>query len=331
MAVVAHADGAPVAANDPPGVAAVEFDQVSLVSQGQTVLDELSFTLPPGRLVVIVGGNGAGKSALLKAIVEGPPLEHGRIRLFGREAGDPACRRRISWLPDHAQIGPWVPRHDEPAATWRGIDLLVSFGTRFGSHWTRDQARERLARHRLDSRWLDEAARRLSPGSIRELALAAAMASDRDLLLLDEPFAGLDPLTRDHWADALGRLVRHEREQYEQALQGRTRQEQASKGQATKEQGGQEQASMGQGGHGPGQPRTVLVATRSLAGLEAVADRILLLVDGCLSFDGLPATLAAHETRRKSLTHPQQNRGRTLGSVGHSEPPTGKIVPLLRR
>ena len=291
---MAHADDAPVAANDPPGVAAVEFDQVSLVSQGQTVLDELSFILPPGRLVVIVGGNGAGKSALLRAIVEGLALEHGRIRLFGHEAGDLACRRRIGWLPDHAQIGPWLPRHVEPAATWRGIDLLVSFGAHFGSHWTQDQARERIARQRLDSRWLDEAARRLSPGSIRGLALAAAMASDRDLLLLDEPFAGLDPLTRDHWADALGRLVRHEREQYEQ-------------------------------------PRTVLVATRSLAGLETVADRILLLVDGCLSFDGLPATLEAHETRRKSLTHPQQNRGRTLDLVGHSGPVTEKTVPLLRR
>lgn len=328
---MAHADDAPVAANDPPGVAAVEFDQVSLISQGQTVLDELSFTLPPGRLVVIVGGNGAGKSALLKAIVESPLLEHGSIRLFGREAADFACRRRIGWLPDREQLGRWLPQCVEPAVTWRGIDLLLSFGAHFGSHWTADQARERVALHQADSRWLDEAAGRLSPGSIRALALAAAMASDRDLLLLDEPFAGLDPLARGYWADALGRLMRDEREQYEQALHGQEQGHEQGQGQKGQGQGQGQKGQHGQGQHGRGHPRTVLVATRSLAGLETVADRILLLVDGCLSFDGLPAAVAAGGTRPNALTQQQQNGGRIPDPIRRAESPTGKVLPLARR
>lgn len=340
------------AANDPPAVAAVEFDAVSLLRQDRPVLDELTFMLPAGRLLAIIGGNGAGKSALLNAIVDCPPLDHGTIRLFGREPADPVARRRIGWLPDRAQIERWLqgrigqggwqvggPRvtsqqvgcrpdgsaqapslmsgrtrgRSDQAPLPCGVDLLVWFGSHFGMQWTRDEARDLADRHRLTGAWMDEDVQRLSPGMIRLLGLAAALASDRELLLLDEPFAGLDPLTRGRWAEQLGRL----REQR----------------------------------------RSVLIATRSLADIAPQADRILLLVDGCLSVVGRPQGLMGMPGRRAgkgvpvgtpgvgagaeladravsgpaAVVHLQQSR-QVVPTAGLESPTTwGRILPFSSR
>ncbi len=267
-------DGSP-AANDPPGVAALVFDEVSLVRQGRPVLEDLSFTLPAGQLIAVIGGNGAGKSALLKAIVESPRLDQGTIRVYGHDPADPLARRCIASLPDPSQTDRWLQAHSRsnphphahshphphPHPTphslrmkgGRGVDLLVWLAGQVGLQWTPDEASEQAAALRLERAWLDEEAQRLSPGSVRVLGLTAALACDRDLLLLDEPFAGLDAPSQARWAEYLG-----------QRAQGR---------------------------------RSVLVASRSLGDIGTRADRVLVLADGCLAFTGVPAALGGAGTQ----------------------------------
>lgn len=211
LAVINRVRDRSPAANDPPGVAALVFDEVSLVRQGRPVLDDLSFTLPAGQLIAVIGGNGAGKSALLKAIVESPRLDQGTIRVYGHDPGDPLARRCIASLPDPSQADRWLQAHSLRMKGGRGVDLLVWLAGQVGLQWTPDEAREQAAALRLELAWLDEEAQRLSPGSVRVLGLTAALACDRDLLLLDEPFAGLDAPSQARWADYLGQRAQGRR------------------------------------------------------------------------------------------------------------------------
>ena len=188
------------AANDPPGVAAIEVEQVDLSRQGQPVLEQVSFSLMPTESLVITGGNGAGKSSLLRCLVEGHRLDAGRIRLFGRDIRDATARRRLAWLPERVL----------PPAAALGFEVLVWLGGQYGMRWSHAHARRLVASHGLSEALLERSAAGCSPGTLKMLGLIAALGSDRELLVLDEPFTGLDGRAREWW---LARLLRLRDEQ----------------------------------------------------------------------------------------------------------------------
>ena len=158
---------------------AVTLEEVYLCDRGRPLLVGVSWTARRGRTVALAGPSGAGKSLSLQAAADVLPPP---IRLCG---GRITRAGRIVWCPQDG-----------------GLDPLVRIGAQIAEAGCRDPARW-LAAWGLDPRlaraWPDE----LSGGERRRADLALAAAADPDVLLLDEPTAGLDPVTQ---ADLLVRL-----------------------------------------------------------------------------------------------------------------------------
>jgi ABC-2 type transport system ATP-binding protein len=150
-------------------------------------LDGLSFSVPPGTLFGFVGRNGAGKTTTMRIVCGLLAADDGAVTWRG-EAIDARVRERIGYMPEERGLYPKM----------RARDQLEYFGVLHGlSH-----AQARAAA----SRWLerlglgDRAGSRieqLSQGNQQRVQLAAALVHRPDLLVLDEPFAGLDPIVCD--------------------------------------------------------------------------------------------------------------------------------------
>ncbi|HEX7351734.1 ABC transporter ATP-binding protein [Brachybacterium sp.] len=151
----------------------------------------LDLTVPSGQVTVMVGANGAGKSTTLRAITGAHPFSAGSIEVLGTALGParvppPQGVASVPGLSAHPRR--WTPRH---VARLRQ-DALPGFDTaRF---------EELLTAFRVPH---GQELRRLSQGQATQLGLAAALAQDPQLLLLDEPFAPLDPLARTELVDVL--------------------------------------------------------------------------------------------------------------------------------
>jgi branched-chain amino acid transport system ATP-binding protein len=165
----------------------LRLDGVRVAIAGAEILRGVSFTVPAGGLVALVGRNGAGKTTTLRCVMGLQPLREGQIRVDGRDVAPiPAFRRvrlGIGYVPeDRRLIGQLTVADNLLLPAWAG---------------GRDDAGQRLAQV---YRTLPEvsllAARRaaqLSGGQQKMVALARALMSATKLLLLDEPFEGLSP------------------------------------------------------------------------------------------------------------------------------------------
>ncbi len=152
-------------------------------------LDGLDLTVAPGEVAGFLGPNGSGKSTTIRVLLGLLRASGGSARLFG---GDPwrdavALHRRLAYVPGDVSLWPNLTGGE-------AIDLLARFrGGRTETRGRRYRARreELLERFQLDPR---KKSRTYSKGNRQKVALVAAFASDAELLVLDEPTTGLDPL-----------------------------------------------------------------------------------------------------------------------------------------
>ena len=158
-----------------------------LRSRPYVALDSLDLQVAPGEVFGFLGPNGAGKTTTLKLLMQLIFPTAGTATILGSPAGDVDVRRRIGYLPENPSF------YDNVTAE----ELLAYFASLFGY-----RGRERAARV---SRLLDEvglgAERRLqlrkySKGMIQRVGLAQALLNDPEVVFLDEPMSGLDPLGR---------------------------------------------------------------------------------------------------------------------------------------
>jgi ABC-2 type transport system ATP-binding protein len=162
-------------------------------------LNDVSVTIAPG-VVGLLGPNGAGKSTFLRLAAGQIPPNHGRVSVFGRPAwGTPAVLQRVGLCPET----------DGFFETQTGVEFVAGLLrlNGFDAAEARRRAQEALAQVRLES-VQDRRVGGYSKGMRQRLKLAQALAHDPDLLLLDEPLNGLDPVNRRHVVDlvkALGR------------------------------------------------------------------------------------------------------------------------------
>ena len=145
-------------------------------------LDDISFTVQPGQTLAIFGPNGAGKTTLLKVLAGLIRPQRGRAEVAGG-------RRAIGWIGHQPQLyAPLTVRENLRFwASLYGVQLPAGLLSRLGLE---DHA--------------DRPVRALSRGLVQRVAIARALLHDPTVLLLDEPFTGLDRVA----AEALGRLLR---------------------------------------------------------------------------------------------------------------------------
>src|SRR5512137_2598724 len=167
--------------------ARLELEHVSVSYNGHAVLHDISFQVPHGTRVAVVGPNGAGKSTLFKALVGLLPVRHGQIRIHGEPLGH------------HQDCVAYVPQRSD--VDWRfpvTVRDVVMMGRYSHLGWFArpgceddeavDAALEQVGLSGLARRSIGD----LSGGQQQRAFLARSLAQHARLLLLDEPFAGLD-------------------------------------------------------------------------------------------------------------------------------------------
>ncbi|MDE3089405.1 MAG: ABC transporter ATP-binding protein [Chloroflexota bacterium] len=171
---------------------ALSLDQVSL-SLGAFALRDISFTLAPGEIFVVLGPSGAGKSVLLETIAGFYRPDAGTIKIGERDltAAPPEARRIGFMFQDYALFP----------------HLTVAQNIQFARRDDPPRARELLARLNLTP-LADRKPANLSGGEKQRVALARALAMDPALFLFDEPLSALDARARDALRDELGTLLR---------------------------------------------------------------------------------------------------------------------------
>ena len=181
----------------------IEFENVSLRYSRQTpVLDGFTLTVDAGEVVALVGASGTGKTTLLKLVNRLLLPGAGEVRVQGRDTRewDPIQLRRsvgyviqeVGLFPhltvaDNIAVVPRLERWEEPRVGARVGELLELIG---------------LGSDNYGGRWPDE----LSGGQRQRVGVARALAADPPVLLMDEPFGALDPVTRRQLQDEFRRI-----------------------------------------------------------------------------------------------------------------------------
>jgi ABC-2 type transport system ATP-binding protein len=171
----------------------VEFRHVTRTFARTTALDDVSLSVPRGGVLGLIGGNGAGKTTLIKHILGLLKAQTGTVRVFGLDpvAQPVGTLGRIGYLSE-----------DRDLPNWMRVDELMRYTRAFFPHWDPSYAEE--LRQAFD---LDPSARikHLSRGQRARAGMLIALAHRPDLLVLDEPSSGLDPVVR---RDILGAIIR---------------------------------------------------------------------------------------------------------------------------
>jgi ABC-2 type transport system ATP-binding protein len=171
----------------------LEFDGLHKTFGTNHVLDGVTFTVRPGQMFGFCGANGAGKTTTMRIALGLLRADAGDVRWQGRSL-DQESRRRIGYMPEERGLYPKMKVAEQVSYFARLHGLDAATATRAADEWT-----ERLG---LGERRGDRV-EKLSLGNQQRVQLAAALVSRPEVLILDEPFSGLDPVGVDSLAEAL--------------------------------------------------------------------------------------------------------------------------------
>ncbi|MEU6072013.1 MULTISPECIES: ABC transporter ATP-binding protein [Streptomyces] len=190
----------------PPETPAVEAAALTVVRGPRTVLRGLDFTVPRGQITGLLGPSGCGKSTLMRSIVGTQAKVTGTLQVLGRPAGDPLLRTRIGYVTQ-------APSVYDDLTVRQNLDYFAAIldpglphartRSRGGTPIAAERRRENVTRAINDvdlTSHADALAGNLSGGQRSRVSLAVALLGTPELLILDEPTVGLDPvLRRDLW------------------------------------------------------------------------------------------------------------------------------------
>ena len=186
--------------SDAKSIPAIEVNNLTVSYGPVPALLDISLTIPPGLLVGVIGPNGSGKSTLIKAILGFLKPDIGEVRLFGESAEN--SKGRVAYVPQRGSVD-W----DFPI-TVREVAMMGRYGNvawyhniSRKDHELTDKALEMVRMSEFQHRQIGQ----LSGGQQQRVFMARAMAQGADILLLDEPFAGVDAATERAILDVLER------------------------------------------------------------------------------------------------------------------------------
>lgn len=151
-------------------------------------LDDLSLTIRSGQIFGFLGGNGAGKTTTIKLLMRLLFPSSGSARILGRDIADVDMHRQIGYCPENPYFYDYLTARE----------LLNYFGKLFGYDAARQKAmtEELLANVGLEEKNWNKQLRTFSKGMLQRVGLAQALINDPEIVFLDEPMSGLDPIGR---------------------------------------------------------------------------------------------------------------------------------------
>jgi ABC-2 type transport system ATP-binding protein len=181
---VQHIEHSAAPPGDLPAVAAYGLR----VERGtRPVLRDVSFTIPRGRIVGLLGPSGCGKTTLLRCVVGVQPPTAGHVQVLGHPAGAWPLRTRVGYVTQAPSV----------YADLTVLENLRYFAAALGMRgWQREDAVVRVVKDVDLVAYADQPVARLSGGQYSRVSLAVALLNRPDLLVMDEPTVGLDPMVR---------------------------------------------------------------------------------------------------------------------------------------
>ncbi len=160
-----------------------------------TAVDRITLAVPRGTTLGLLGPNGAGKSTTLRMLMGMARPTAGTVRVLGMEMPGlaPRIKQRVGYVPDTCH-----------AYRWMSVEEVIRFSRAMYASWNDDRSAELLDMFQLPSK---RRVRGLSKGMLAKLSLLIALAPEPDLLVLDEPLSGLDPIARDDFIEGVLRGI----------------------------------------------------------------------------------------------------------------------------
>ena len=161
-------------------------------------LDGLSLSIDHGQIFGFLGANGAGKTTTLKLLMRLIFPTTGSARILGHDIGDVSMHQRIGYLPENPYFYDYLTAREF-------LEYCAEiFGLRSAERKRR--AADLLARVRLDEKRWDTQLRKFSKGMLQRVGLAQSLVNDPEIVFLDEPMSGLDPVGRREVRDLIAAL-----------------------------------------------------------------------------------------------------------------------------
>jgi ABC-2 type transport system ATP-binding protein len=187
--------------NKPPEMSlgpVIEIERISRHYGSKLALNDVSLRVQRGKVFGLVGENGAGKTTLIKHILGTLKAQSGAVRIFGLDpAADPVgVLSRIGYLSENRDLPGWMR-----------VDELLRYVQAFYPGWSASYAEELRKQFSLEA---NARVKQLSRGELAKAGLLIALAYRPELLLLDEPSSGLDPVVRRDILEAIIRTVADE-------------------------------------------------------------------------------------------------------------------------
>src|SRR5215510_5392695 len=161
-------------------------------------LDGLSLSIDDGQIFGFLGANGAGKTTTLKLLMRLIFPTEGSAKILGRDIQDVSMHQRIGYLPENPYFYDYLTAREF-------LDYCAQiFG--FPSAERKKRAADLLARVKLDEKRWDTQLRKFSKGMLQRVGLAQSLVNDPEIVFLDEPMSGLDPVGRREVRDLISSL-----------------------------------------------------------------------------------------------------------------------------